>query len=243
MHYTVLLSVLIVCASCESKYDKLLIATAANMQAPIQELIAEFEKTQKINCELSVASSGKLTAQIKNGAPFDVFVSADTVYPGQLFSENFTIDQPKVYGYGTLCLCTTQGNEDLTFSYAYLSTVGKIAIANPEIAPYGKATLEALKKVYPDHGDKLLYGESIGQAALFVRSGAATVGILSKSMQQSIEEEGGKCINIKTSLYNPIAQAVVVIKDAEQQEAALEFQKFLLSSQGKEILDKFGYSQ
>ncbi len=240
-YFLPLLFLCLIC--CNTSNEPLLIATAANMQAPMQELMAKFEETRKIDCELSVASSGKLATQIKNGAPFDVFVSADTVYPGQLFSENLIVNNPQVYGYGMLCLCDTEVNEGLAFTYEHLSMANKIAVANPDIAPYGKAAVEALEKVYPDYRDKLLYGESIGQTALFVRSGAATLGILSKSMKQAIEEKGGKCVSIKTSLYNPIAQAVGVIKGSKQQKAALEFQKFLLSNQGKEILDKFGYSQ
>lgn len=244
MHRVAIFLLVTITSSCQSSYDPpLLIATAANMQSPMKALIKEFERQRGVKCDLSVASSGKLSTQILNGAPFDIFVSADTAYPVQLFKEQLTLGKPKIYAYGRLCLCTTKPLDKIAFSPSTLAGIDKIAIANPDIAPYGKAALEALEKVYPDHESKLIYGESIGQTALFIKSGAAEVGILAKSMQKSIEEDNGKCLDIEPSLYTPIAQAVVILKGSKQKDAAFEFQQFLISDSGKLILNKFGYSQ
>lgn len=226
-----------------SEENKILIATAANMQAPIQELVIEFEKTHNITCELSIASSGKLAAQIQQGAPFDIFISADTIYPNLLFRNQLTSSRPEIYGYGNLCLCTMDSTQEISFTHDYLSGIEKLAIANPAVAPYGLAAVEALKKVYPTFKENVIYGESIGQTALFLKSGAIESGVLAKSMQRSIQSVGGKCVDINKKFYTAIAQAVTTIKRSKHPKASLEFQNFLLSQQGKEVLNKFGYSQ
>ncbi|MEM8567719.1 MAG: molybdate ABC transporter substrate-binding protein [Bacteroidota bacterium] len=229
--------------SCQKQSDRvLLIATASNMQDTMRGLIEEFEEASGIESELSVASSRKLATQIQNGAPFNVFVSADTICPYRLFKEQLTIDNLQIYAYGKLCLCSMESNKDLLFSESYLAGVERIAIANPEVAPYGRAAQEALRNVYPNYQDKLVRGESVGQAALFVKSGAAEVGILSKSLKGSIEKEGGTCRDVNPQLYSPIAQAVVILKTSNETEA-IAFRNFLLSDRGKEILNKFGYSE
>ncbi|MEM7110332.1 MAG: molybdate ABC transporter substrate-binding protein [Bacteroidota bacterium] len=223
--------------------DRLLIATAANMQTPMQTIVEEFEEANNTKCTLAVASSGKLASQIQKGAPFDLFLSADTIYPYQLFEERLTIGTPTIYAYGALCLCSMRPDGDIEFTEDYLAAFDKLVIANPDVAPYGKASKEALERMYPDYGNHLVVAESIGQAALFIRTRSAELGILSKSMRKAIEESGGQCKELDQSLYAPIAQAVVVLKSSSQKEAALDFKHFLLSDRGKEILNKFGFSR
>ncbi len=209
----------------------------------MQELITEFEKLNGGKCDLAIASSGKLTAQIQHGAPFDLFVSADTDYPYQLYEDGLALTQPVTYGHGKLILCSISSQDSLAFNKITLQSYKKIAIANPELAPYGKASIQALEKVWPDFHNRLIYGESIGQTTLFIQSGAVEAGITAQTAEIAITERGGKCVSIDPALYTPIAQAAVVLSASKQQDRALEFQKFLLSDRGKEILDKFGYNQ
>ena len=117
-----------------------------------------------------------------------------------------------------------------------------MAVANPKIAPYGRSALQALKALSANPAPGLVYGEHITQAAIFTRTGAAEAGILSQSFRPSFRRLGGFCEDIDPKLYEPIAQAVVVLKNSNQPKEALAFQNFILSKRGKEILKDFGYS-
>lgn len=227
------------------KTAPLTIATAANMQFAITELTEAFSQRTGITCQTVVSSSGKLMAQIQAGAPFDVFVSADMKYPTALFETRWTTAAPEVYAYGKLILWTTA--PQLTPSLSVLSTdsIQHIAIANPKIAPYGEAALEVLTAygLHQKIAHKFVMGESIAQTNQFILINAAEIGFTAQSVlyTPSLNNQG-KWIALPDSLYTPIAQGVVCLKNGEtRQAAAKQFYDFLFSNEGKSILAKFGY--
>src|SRR4051794_13855929 len=156
--------VLLLSAVTSFAQNKLTVAAAANVQFVLNELAKDFKSSTGIETDIILNSSGKLTAQIKEGAPYDVFVSADMKYPKELYKSGYSIDSPKVYANGLLVLWTMQTGikpiEDL--SVLTSDAVKKIAIANPQTAPYGEASVETMNyyKVYDKVKNKLVYGES-----------------------------------------------------------------------------------
>ncbi|MGI9543649.1 MAG: molybdate ABC transporter substrate-binding protein [Cyclobacteriaceae bacterium] len=242
---TILFSCALLCSCQDNPQSKLTIATAANMQFAMKELTASFIQETGVECETVNSSSGKLTAQIKEGAPFDILVSADMKYPSELFESGFAISTPKVYAHGRLVLWSMTGQKPSLESLTD-EDVSHIALANPKIAPYGSAALEVLEHygILTKVESKVVYGESIAQTNQFVISKAAEMGFTAKSAVLSPEMEGqGQWIEIDTSIYTPLAQGVVILKNRSSHlDQAQKFYDFLFSQKGKEILDKFGYS-
>ena len=216
------------------------------MQFAINDLVDSFSETTGIECEIIISSSGKLTAQINEGAPFDVFVSANMKYPNDLYEKGLTLGKPKIYAHGKLVLWTMKN--DLTPSIQQLENnqLKHIALANPKTAPYGNAAIEVLNhfQIFQKLAPKLVYGESIAQVNQFVNSQAADIGFTSKSVVLSPKMIGkGKWVEINESIYQPIAQGIVCVKnDSDKEILALKFSDFLFSQKGKEILNTFGYS-
>ncbi len=229
----------------DNKEQKLHIATAANMQFAMHDLIKSFTEETGIVCEIIISSSGKLTAQIREGAPFDVFVSADMKYPNKLFENGFTTANPKIYAYGKLVIWTMNKQLSPSFESLTKNQVKYIALANPKTAPYGLSAMEALKKkeIYNVVKNKLVLGENIAQTNQFITTYAAQIGFTSKSAVLS-EKMKNKGIwkEVDPELYSPIAQGIVILKNRNDQiENAQKFADFLFSANGKEILNKFGY--
>lgn len=240
------------CNSTENKnrgdreHGKLTIAVAANMQFTIQEISKTFTEQTGIKCDLVISSSGKLTAQIKEGAPFDVFVSADMKYPTELFNTGFAVGQPKIYAYGTLVMWSMIDPIKPSINILTNPSINHIAIADPKTAPYGEAAVAALKHygIYENVKDKLVYGESISQANQFIISKSAQVGFTAKSVVLSPEmKDKGQWADVDENSYSAIAQGVVIIKRKNsQQDNAEKFYNFLYSGDVKKILENFGYS-
>ena len=223
------------------------VAAAANVQYALEELKAEFEKNSDIKLKMIIGSSGKLTAQIENGAPFDVFISADMEYPEVLHKEGLTYQPPKIYAYGTLVLWTLK-DLDLSKGVEIVadSSVKKIAIANPKTAPYGRQAVNAMKhyKVYKKIQPKLVYGESIAQVNQFVTTQAVDVGFTAKSVVLAPNlKEKGKWVEVDASAYTPIAQGIIILKYAQKNnlKEAQAFYDFLFSPQARDIFKKYGY--
>ena len=225
----------------------LTIAVAANVKYAFDDLAIEFKKETGIEVQAVFSSAGKITSQVKSGAPFDVFLSADTEFPELLYKEGLAVTQPKVYAYGVLVLWTKK-DLDLSKGLALLTDakIQKIAIANPKLAPYGRAALQALEsaKLNTAIESKLVYGESITQTTQFVDSGAADIGFVAKSLVIAPELSGkGKWIEVPKHDYQPIAQAVVILKHGAdtQAENANKFINFLFSSKARAVFEKYGY--
>jgi len=224
------------------------IAVAANVSYAMPKLIEAFHKTNpSIDVQVLLGSSGKLTAQIREGAPFELFMSANMKYPKALYEEGFALTKPVVYAKGSLALLSSK-KWDFSKGLELLksSDVKKIAIANPKTAPYGKAALEAMQKagIYKDIKDKLIYGQSVSQAVVYSII-AADIGLVAKSALYSKKmrkyKKGQNWIEVEPSLYDPIDQGVVLIKNSSKE--AKVFYDFILSKRAKKIFEDFGYSE
>ena len=227
---------------CQSE-PSLKIATSANMQFALEEIAIEFEKSNDIKIELVVSSTGTLTSQIEQGAPYDLFVAANMKYPTYLHQKKLTTTPPKIYAYGQLILCTMYDFEP-SLSYLKKDDIQKIAIANPETAPYGIASLEVLKKynLYASVKSKLVYGESVSQCNQFINTQSVNIGFTAMSVVMSDKMKNkGHWVKINTNNYSPIKQGVVILKNSTQKDNAKLFYNFLFSTQAQVILKKYGY--
>jgi len=238
-------SVLLVACGSKTDTDKITIAAAANMQFVIPELIKQFTANTGIKCELIVGSSGKLTAQIKEGAPYDIFIAANIKYPEEVYVSGKAIAKPKVYAYGQLALWSMVANIHLSIDSLVSKKIQHIALANPKTAPYGEAAVEVLNKYNLDTKikDKLVFGESIAQTNQFISSESVEVGFTALSVVLSPKiKEQGKWIVIDSSLHTPIEQGVVLLKQENTNtKQAKQFYDFLFSAEAKNILKKYGY--
>lgn len=224
------------------------VAVAANAQFVAQSLKKAFEKKGQAKIELVVSSSGKITAQVMHGAPYDIFLSADMKYPEHLYKAGFGLDSPKIYAYGSLVLWTLKHfNLAGGLNVLKSASIKAIAVANPKLAPYGAATIQALKKagIYDAIKDKIVYGESISQVNQYLLSGAADVAFTAKSVVKAPGLTGkGDWTEIPDVLYSPISQGAIILKHAKQsrQEAAKAFYQFLTAPEGKSIFNAYGYT-
>jgi molybdate transport system substrate-binding protein len=228
---------------------KLSIAAAADLKATMDDLTQQFEQETQDKLDVTYGSSGNFFSQILNGAPFDLFFSADLEYPQKLdaagFAEPGTLFK---YAAGRIVLWAPldakidPGRQQ--WRTLLDGTVQKIAIANPRHAPYGRATISALRNagVYDKVHDKLVYGENISQAAQFVQSGNAQVGIIAKSLALSPAMRAGKFWDIPAGMFPPIEQAVIVLKNSRDKQTAQAFLDFVRSASGQAILRKYGFA-
>jgi molybdate transport system substrate-binding protein len=230
-----------------AQQQKITVAVAANMQYAFNDLKNEFEKSTNIQVDVVVGASGNLTQQIMQGAPFDVFVSADTAYVQTLFEKQFTAEKPKVYARGVLVLWTTKPGlkTDASLQFLLSSKIKSIAIANPKIAPYGTAAEAVLKKynLLEKISGKLVYGESITQASQFIATQNADVGFTAKAIVLSNEMKNkGSWIELNLNDYPPLLQSAVLLKyGMKKKPSAKRFYDFLFSKQAKAIYKKYGY--
>lgn len=223
------------------------VAVSANVQFAFDELKTVFENDTGHSVKGIIGSSGKLTSQIRNGAPFDVFMSADRGYPEVLRKEGLTYNVPEVYVHGALVLWTLN-DMDLSGGVQIVTdpAVKKIASATPKTAPYGQETIHILKHYdfYEKVKTKLVYGESISQTNQFITSRAADAGFTAKSVVLAPNmKDQGRWIEVDRDAYEPIAQAAVILKFAEKNnlDAAQQFYDFIFSEKARGIFQKYGY--
>ena len=224
------------------------IAAASDLTYAMNEIAANFEKATGCSVHMSMGSSGNFLTQIENGAPFDLFFSADIAYPKKLETEGLAAPgSTYLYAVGKIVLWTRNDSRvDIRSGLAALRdpAVHKIAIANPEHAPYGRAAEEALRKagVYDSVKDRLVLGENISQAAEFVESGNADAGILAFSLVLSPAMKGrGRTSTIPENLYIPIEQGAVVLLSSKNQQAAEQFLAYIKSPGTAALLERYGF--
>ena len=224
------------------------IAVAANVSYAIDDLKKEFNKQYpKTKVRVTLGSSGKLTAQIKNGAPYTLFMSANINYPQYLYKEGIAITKPVIYAKGGLAILSNK-KQDFTQGIKLVENkkIKKIAVANPKTAPYGIATVQALKNagVYEKIKSKFIYGESISQTVSYAVT-AADIGFIAKSSlyspRMSKYKKGINWVEVDPTLYTPISQGIVILKNGKNNSEVDAFYRFILSQKAKEILKKFGY--
>ncbi len=244
------------CLFASASAQELKVAAASDLSSAMQKLVPVFEKQTGIHVSVSLGSSGNFFAQIQNGAPFDVFLSADKSYPEKLAqagqAEPGTLAP---YARGRLVIWVTNTS---TFHFEVkegnilsggLDTltrpeVRKIAIANPEHAPYGRAAVAALAhyKIYDQVKNKLVLGENISQTAQFAQSGSVDIGFI--ALSSAISEamaKSGHYVLLPEESYPPIEQAGVVIKVSNNKEQAKRFLNFLTSAEGQAVLHSLGF--
>jgi molybdate transport system substrate-binding protein len=244
-----LLVVTFCCFAALATAQEIVVAAAADLSSVFPEVSARFEKETGRKVKTSFGSSGQIMLQIENGAPIDVFFSADVQYPRRLETEGLT--QPGTiykYAIGKLVLYVPN-NSPLNLSLglrALLSPEAKrIAIANPQHAPYGRAAVEAFKKegLYEELRSRFVMGENISQTAQYVQSGAADAGILALSLVVSPQmKSAGRYVEIPASDYAPLEQAAVVLKSSKDKVGAALFLNFIRRPEIVRLLAQYGFT-
>lgn len=225
------------------------IAAASDLNFAFKELVAEYEKATGDDVKLSLGSSGNFYAQIQNGAPFDLYFSADIGYPKKLEEAGLTVPG-SLYRYAVGRIVIWTGNESKInvakgFDSLREPSIKKIAIANPKHAPYGRAAVAAMEyaKVYEQVKDKLVMGENISQAAQFIESGACDIGVIALSLAMAPAMKAkGTYWEIPAETHPPLEQGAVILKTSKQQESAKQFLAFMKGTQGQEIMTRYGFS-
>jgi molybdate transport system substrate-binding protein len=229
---------------------QLLVAAAADLSTVLKDVASAYEKKTGVKVELSFAASGALTQQIQNGAPFDIFFSADMDYPRQLIAAG-QADGETFYQYavGKLVLWVPADSpldvEHKGINVLLDPSVKKIAIANPQHAPYGRAAVATLKhyQLYDQVSDKLVLGENISQAAQFAESGNAQAGFVALAHAVSPAMQGkGKYWEVPAEAYPPLAQGVVVLTRSQRKKEATDFLAFIKTKQAADMLRKYGFA-
>ncbi|HZZ84158.1 MAG TPA: molybdate ABC transporter substrate-binding protein [Anaeromyxobacteraceae bacterium] len=228
----------------------LTVAAAANLKPAMEELAAAFEEEQPgVKVRASFGASANLAAQARAGAPFDLFLSADDLQPRKLAEEGLADRTgPFLYALGRLVLWVPKGSalaiERDGLAALASPAVKKVAIANPKLAPYGKAAEDALwgAKLLDAVKPKLVYGESVAQAAQFAESGAADAGILPLSLALAGPLAAGRKVILPDEAHSPIDQAGVVLARAHEPELARAFARFLRGPHGQAIFARYGYA-
>jgi len=225
------------------------VAAAADLQFALTNIAQQYEHQSGHKVEITYGSSGNFFAQIQNGAPFDVFFSADIEYPARLQQTSLTEPNSLVrYGVGRIVVWMPAGSKidlaGLKWNALLDSAVQKVAIANPEHAPYGRAAVEALKHagIYEKVQSKLVYGENVSQAAQFVQSGNAQAGIMALSLAVSPAMKSGQRWGVPADEYAPIEQAAVILKSARDKGSARAFLTFVSSDAGQRTLANYGFA-
>jgi len=232
----------------QAAYSQITVATAANMKFAMEELRADFSTTRGIAVKAVYGSSGKIVTQIKNGAPFDIFVSADVGYADSAVKWGYGVSKPKIYAYGKLALWTMK-HLDLTKGLSVLadSSIGKIAIGDPKVTVYGPASIEAMKKagVYDKVKAQFVFADNIAQVAEYIVTQSADIGLTALSIAMSEPMRGkGTWVTVDSTLYSLIGQAAIILKygDDNNPEISRAFYEYLYSEGARAVLKRFGYS-
>jgi molybdate transport system substrate-binding protein len=224
------------------------IAAAADLQFVLPDLATQYEKQTGAKLAITYGSSGNFFAQIQNGAPFDLFFSADLDYPQKLVQAGFAAsDSLQIYAAGRLALWLPPDSPlDPSEGLKTLldPRIQRISIANPEHAPYGRAAVAALQNagLYEQLKQKLVFGENISQAAQFVQSGGAQAGLIALSLALSPAMKNGKRWDIPPDRYPAMEQAVVILKSSSNKRAAVSFLAFLKTRQASTTFERYGYA-
>jgi len=244
-----LLALLLLLIGTFATAQEILVAAAADMNAALPQLVADYTKKTGQTVKLSFGSSGNLANQIRNGAPFDVFFSADEEYPRQLIAEGLASkDTLYRYAVGRLVLWIPADSaldlSKLGMKVLLDPSVKKIAIANPAHAPYGRAAEAALRHfgIYDQVSSRLVLGENVSQAAQFVESGNAQAGLiaLSHALAPAMKDKG-RYWTLPLDAYPTLNQAAVVLSRSKQPDAARRFLKFLRSPEAASLLSSYGF--
>ena len=242
MKYYLFLLVTII--SCRSQpEDVIKIAAASSLQYPLQDIVEAFEEEYGHPWELITTSSGKLSAQIVEGAPYDIFYAANPDYIKSIVDSDRGYDALEICT-GPVVLWSADDKIELTLNSLTDLAVNKIALPNPKIAPYGEAAIQVIENsgLLDKISDKLVFGESVSQTNQFIITKAVQVGFTSKSVVLSEQvKDVGKWIELDTSLYDAIRISRVFLGDRESDDVISKFDAFVRTGTGKEIMERYGF--
>jgi molybdate transport system substrate-binding protein len=219
------------------------VAAAGNLRFILDDIKAKYATINpKAKIDITLGASGGLTQQIINGAPFDFFMSADIKFPQQLKEQGCVLGDVETYGFGRLVLWSN--TIQVAKGIDVLKTVSRIAIAKPEVAPYGERAVQCLKYygLYDTYKPKLVYADNIAQAAQYAETGNAEVAFIAYALVFGPEmKDKGNYYVLDSKSYKPVEQACVLLKEKERNPEAVKFMKFVLSDQCKPIFEKYGF--
>jgi len=222
------------------------IAAAADLRYALDEVVKAYKKNNSgATIEVIYGSSGNAFTQISNGAPYDIFFSADIIYPQKLKESGLTLTDPKLYAIGRIVLWSATLDVSKGLSVLAEKPNIKIAVANPEHAPYGQRSVEALKfyKLYEKVEKQLIYGENISQAAQFCLTGNADAGLIALSLVQTPSMKNhGKYFLIDSKAHRPIEQGYSILNHAKGNKQAFSFAEFISSIESMSIFEKYGFT-
>lgn len=242
-------AVILCCAlALPSQAQEITVAAAADLHSAMDEIVSHFRSESSARLKVTYGSSGNFYQQIQSGAPFDLFFSANTDYPKRLESAGLIVPGTYYeYARGKLVLLVSSASTiDLKKGLQVLldRSIKKIAIADPNHAPYGQAAVAALKKenLYDKVSPKLVTGENISQAASFVLSGAADVGIIAMSLAVTPASQSQvRFVEIPADEYPPIQQACVILRSSKDQKLARQFESYVQGPEAAKILQRYGF--
>jgi molybdate transport system substrate-binding protein len=225
------------------------IAAASDLSFAFKEMIAAYEQQTGHQVKLSLGSSGNFFSQIQNGAPFDLYFSADIRYPQKLVESGHALaDSLYAYAIGRIVVWVPNGSrldvEGKGLAVLADPALRKIALANPKHAPYGRAAVAAFEheQLYETVKDRLVFGENVSQAAQFVQSGAADAGVIALSLAKApVMLSSGRYWEVPAEFHPPLEQGAVLVKASRHQDEARSFLQFLQSARGQDIMTRYGF--
>jgi len=226
-----------------SNSPEIIIAAAANLTDSFAEVAKEFTAESGVRVVYSFGATADLAKQIENGAPFDVFAAADVTHVDQLNAKELLAPGTRaLYARGRLVMWVPPGSRAQIMSIEEIASakVASVAIAKPDVAPYGQATIEALRamNLWPQVEPKIVYAQNVSQTKQYAATGNAEVAFIPLAL---IKPNEGRFIEVDERLHKPIDQALGVVKASSKQEAARRFTDFVLSERGQSILERYGY--
>lgn len=219
------------------------VAAAANLRFALEEIKSAYQKANPDDqIEITFGSSGALTQQILNGAGFDVFLAADKKYPEKVKALGLAVGDVKTYAFGKLVIWSNTLDVSKGLEILTDPAVKRIAVAKPDLAPYGDRAIECLKyyHLFDKVKDKIVFADNISQAAQFAQTGNAEVGFLAYALTMAPDMKGSTFV-IGPKSYKPVEQGLVEIKKWKMNPIASKFIKFVLGNDCKTIFEKYGY--
>jgi molybdate transport system substrate-binding protein len=229
----------------KANQSELVVAAAANLTDAFAEIGPRFTNQTGIHVVFSFGATADLATQIKNGAPFDVFASADTAHVDQLERQGLiTPGSRALYARGRLVMWLPSGSNLKVSKITDIAAkeFQRIAIAKPDVAPYGEAAVESLKAIgiWSEVEPKVIYGQNVSQVKQYASTGNAEVAFVPLALVKPGE---GTYIEVPEESHKPIDQALGIVNDSPKQHAAWQFLEFLLGKEGQELLSKYGYGK
>lgn len=237
------LIILIVFVAFSIKAQTVKVAAAANLRSVFDEIKSAYlQANPKTDVSVNFGSSGTLLQQILNGAGFDVFMAADNSFPAKLKDQGAASGEMKVYALGKLVLWSNTVDVSKGLDILTDPSVKRIAVAKPDLAPYGDRAVACLKQtgLYDKVKDRIIYADNISQTAQFAQTGNAEIGFLALSLTMTPDMKGSVYV-IDPKLYKPVEQAMILVKGWKVNPEAAKFMKFVLGTECKTVFEKYGY--